>query len=96
MIGAFLFHCGKNYIFFAVSFAAESFLAVSTAAAESFLAVSTVVAESFFAESVAEAEPEPLQAATVKVIAKAKKPNLNAFFIFLNFKVFIVSGINTY
>jgi hypothetical protein len=87
---AFYFLSRENYIFLVESFvAAESFLAESTVAEESFLAESTVVAESFLAESAAEPEPEPLQAATDKVIAKAKKPNLNAFFIVKFFKVII-------
>lgn len=58
---------------------------VSTAA-ESVAIVSTVVAVSTIAESVAvESAPSPvlleLQAATDIEIAKAKKPNLNEFFI---------------
>jgi hypothetical protein len=79
---AFCFFGKKNYIFLVVSVvAAESVLAESTVAAESVLAESTVAAESALAESAAEPEPEPLQAATERVRAKPKKPNLNAFFI---------------
>jgi len=74
-----------NYIFLVLSFFAESTLdesflvesVVIALAAESALAIESALA----VESAAAFEPEPEQAATVKVTAKPKKANLNAFFI---------------
>lgn len=69
-----------------------AFLAVSMPEAAAFLVVSIILdAEEVSEEVDTEVESAvvavflELQAATDIVIAKAKKPNLNEFFIFMNF-----------
>ncbi|GAB3928204.1 hypothetical protein GCM10028827_21710 [Mucilaginibacter myungsuensis] len=77
----------------AESVAAESVARLSLATAgaiESALAKESATA----AESAADLDPSPPQAETAKVIAKAKKPNLNAFFIFLIFGAFTLNARN--
>lgn len=71
-----------------VSTAAESVTVVSTVVADE----STIV-ESVVVESVASPFFSELQAATDKEIAKAKKPNLNIFFIIIFLNVYVVHGL---
>jgi hypothetical protein len=69
-----------NYIF-----AAESTFGVSALAGESRVLLSTLIVVSIVLESASVLfELEPLQATIDKEIVKAKKPNLNAFFMVLN------------
>ncbi|GAB3928207.1 hypothetical protein GCM10028827_21720 [Mucilaginibacter myungsuensis] len=74
---------------------AESDFKESVVAAESDFKESVVAAESAFKESVVSEEPEPEQAATVKVTNKAKKPNLNAFFMLKSFLMCYSLLLNT-